>query len=118
MAIQPKAKSIVAPSHADRMENLAASVHSYESFGRAIVASILSEAAKQGSSGAKPIQGKFDVKPMQQFKVADNAVGAARGAGNAGAVGASTENNAGCVSVVLWVGEDGGSHCIKVCNPM
>ena len=100
------------------MQNLAASVHSYESFGRAVVASILSATANQKSESGKPLQATFNVKPVSPIRVADMGAGWVAGsAGDAGAAGTAGQTDRGCVNVVFSIG-NGPAHSIKVCNPM
>lgn len=83
---------------------LAATVHTYDSFGRAIIESALREAARMQSSGGV-ITSTVEVRPAGR----SNTQGG-------GAAGKATPSHAGCISIMIAVG-DGPAHFYQICSP-
>jgi hypothetical protein len=100
-----------------RLQDLAASVHNYDSFGRSIVASILSEAARKAASGEEsPIQTTISILPSGHtgqtfFRPGSGASGPAAGTG---ASGPASETSESCIVIYFSIGSDRG-HFYKLC---
>ncbi len=87
----------------DALNKLVASVHTFDSFGRAIVAAALSEAARSGTSVAQSkVTATVQVTPLQHHNgpAAFSAGGSAAGAGAAGPATAEPS-----ISVTICIGD-------------
>lgn len=91
------------PPAEDVLNTLAASVHSFDSFGRAIVAAALSEAAKSGTSVAQSkVTATVQVTPLGHRSSTD-AFSAGSSAAGAGAAGPATAQPS--ISVTICIGD-------------
>ena len=92
---------------AEELQALAETVHTYESFGRAIVASALAEAAKRGPD-AGSLSASVSVRPVRRRDRPDD---------TAGGFAKGHYEDPHCVVVdYVWV-EGGPVHHLTICRP-
>lgn len=90
---------------AEELEELAATVHTYESFGRAIVVDALTEMARSGSDA--PLSASVSVRPVRRDRPGDTAGGFAKG----------HYEDPHCHTIYYSLGKSGPIHHITVCPP-
>ena len=92
---------------AEELEELAATIHTYESFGRAIVASALAEAAKRGPD-AGSLSASVSVRPVRRRDRPDD---------TAGGVAKGHYEDPHCYKILYSLGKSGPIHTIEICRP-